>query len=163
MKDIALFIISITLLILVKSYLKNNIPKSFVKRYLNGNEKFSVVIIDHGSRVKEANEALHKLCDKYALKSNLDVEPAHMELAEPSIRSACEKCILKGSKTIICYPYFLSKGRHVTEDIPKLIEEVQRDHPTITITLCEPLGSKVDSILSIIDNTVQSSLDTTFQ
>ena len=55
------------------------------------------------------------------------VEPAHMELAEPSIRTAFMKCVEKGATTIICHPYFLSKGRHVSEDIPELVAQAAKE------------------------------------
>lgn len=73
------------------------------------------------------------------------VEPAHMELADPDIElgiylprrkflshcllKAFERCIEQGAKEIICHPFFLSRGRHVTTDIPEILERVGRKHP----------------------------------
>lgn len=47
-----------------------------------------------------------------------------MELSEPSIQQAYKLCVEQGATQIICLPYFLSMGRHVKEDIPRLLAEV---------------------------------------
>ena len=48
------------------------------------------------------------------------VEPAHMELAEPSIGTAYAKCAERGATRIIVCPFFLGPGKHWTADIPRL-------------------------------------------
>jgi hypothetical protein len=40
------------------------------------------------------------------------VEPAHMELAEPSIGTAFKCCVEQGATRVIICPYFLFPGRH---------------------------------------------------
>ena len=35
------------------------------------------------------------------------VEPAHMELAEPSIATAFARCVERGATTVVVFPYFL--------------------------------------------------------
>ena len=62
-------------------------------------------------------------------------------------------CIRDSS--IICHPYFLSKGRHVREDIPNLISEAKSEFPFIKVKVTEPLGVQ-DGILNLIDNTIKS-------
>ena len=45
-----------------------------------------VIIVDHGSRRRESNEMLHEATARFAAQSEFSiVEPAHMELAEPTI------------------------------------------------------------------------------
>lgn len=68
------------------------------------------------------------------------VEIAHMELAEPSIGTAVAKCALDGIKKVVIAPYFLSRGRHITSDIPALVAEAQRAHPEIECVIAEPIG-----------------------
>lgn len=126
---------------------------------LHGHVDVAVVIIDHGSKVQEANDALGVFCQMYAERSKLHVEPAHMELAEPTIKTACERCVDQGARKIICFPYFLSKGRHVQTDIPKQIREIQEIYPNIEITLSEPLGSQVDALLTVVDSVIRSEAE----
>lgn len=68
------------------------------------------------------------------------VEPAHMELAEPTIAQAFARCIDQGATRIVVHPYFLSPGRHWHEDIPRLAEEAASSHPGISFLVTAPLG-----------------------
>lgn len=119
-------------------------------------KKIGVIIVDHGSRVKEANDALLTIVEKYKLFSGISiVEGAHMEMSEPSIASAFEQCVKQGANRIICHPYFLSKGRHVKEDIPTLLENaaLQYKDKNISYILTDPLGMQ-DQILQLIDASI---------
>jgi sirohydrochlorin ferrochelatase len=68
------------------------------------------------------------------------VEPAHMELAEPTIEQAVAACAARGAKRIVVAPYFLSRGRHIQEDIPALVAAAQRAHPEVRCVVAAPLG-----------------------
>jgi sirohydrochlorin ferrochelatase len=47
------------------------------------------VIVDHGSRRKASNDMLLEFCQLYQqITQHRIVEPAHMEIAEPSIAQA---------------------------------------------------------------------------
>jgi sirohydrochlorin ferrochelatase len=48
------------------------------------------------------------------------VFPAHMEIAPPSISDAVASCVAAGARKVVIAPYFLSQGRHITEDVPAL-------------------------------------------
>ena len=39
------------------------------------------------------------------------------------------------------YPYFLSQGRHVAEDIPTEVKEKQLEHPNVDIVIADYFGS----------------------
>ena len=68
------------------------------------------------------------------------VEGAHMEIAEPTIADAVSKCASAGASTIIVAPYFLSRGRHIQEDIPALVAAAQQQHPGVKCVVAEPIG-----------------------
>ncbi|XP_015623204.1 sirohydrochlorin ferrochelatase, chloroplastic isoform X2 [Oryza sativa Japonica Group] len=68
------------------------------------------------------------------------VEPAHMELAEPTIKDAFGKCVQQGASRVIVSPYFLSPGRHWKQDIPALAAEASKEHSNITYVVTAPLG-----------------------
>ena len=107
--------------------------------------KVGVIVVDHGSRKKEANDALvGVVADFQALSGYELVEPAHMELAEPSIATAFGRCVERGATFIICHPFFLSRGRHVQEDIPTLLEEAASIFPGVSWALSQPLGLQAD-------------------
>lgn len=53
----------------------------------------AVVIVDHGSRRKASNDMLLEFCQLYQqMTQHPIVEPAHMEIAEPSIAQAIGAC-----------------------------------------------------------------------
>lgn len=105
---------------------------------------FGVVIVDHGSKQPESNQLLEEVVrtfesgngDKFSI-----VEPAHMELAEPTIAQAYDSCVARGATEIIVSPFFLGPGRHWTSDIPSLISEAASRHPHTTWKLAPPLGN----------------------
>ena len=70
-----------------------------------------------------------------------------MELAEPSIGAAVAKCASEGYKKVVVAPYFLSRGRHITSDIPAMVAEAQRAHPEVSCVIADPIGTPPASML----------------
>ncbi|KAL1349987.1 sirohydrochlorin ferrochelatase, chloroplastic-like [Arachis hypogaea] len=68
------------------------------------------------------------------------VEPAHMELAEPSIRDAFQSCVEQDAQRVVISPFFLSPGRHWNQDIPSLSAEAAKEHPGVSYIVTAPLG-----------------------
>ena len=101
----------------------------------------AILLVDHGSRRAESNALLHDAARRFQQFSGYTiVEPAHMELAQPSIQQAFDTCVTLGADRIIVFPWFLSPGRHWTEDIPQLVREAALRHPHIPWTVTPPFG-----------------------
>ncbi|PRQ57709.1 putative sirohydrochlorin ferrochelatase [Rosa chinensis] len=84
-------------------------------------DRDSVVIVDHGSR--------HEFVDMFRERTGYAiVEPAHMELAEPSIQDAFNSCVEQGANRVIVIPFFLLPGRH------------WKQHPGLSYMVTAPLG-----------------------
>lgn len=73
------------------------------------------------------------------------VEPAHMELAEPSIATAYARCVERGASRVVICPFFLGPGKHWTSDIPGLAFEASKRFPETTYHVTQPLG--IDDLL----------------
>jgi sirohydrochlorin ferrochelatase len=118
-----------------------------------------VIIVDHGSRKQEANQMLEKVAALYReMSGHALVEAAHMELAEPSIAQAFEKCVARGATRIVVHPYFLAPGRHVTQDIPELAAEAAAQFPGVHHTVTNPLG--IDArMAAIMHDRITASLE----
>jgi sirohydrochlorin ferrochelatase len=100
-----------------------------------------VILVDHGSRREESNRLLLEVVANFATMSGLPiVEPAHMELADPTIAAAFAKCVERGAKTVVVFPYFLLPGRHWHEDIPRLTAEAASAHPGVKFLVTAPFG-----------------------
>jgi len=101
----------------------------------------ALLIVDHGSRRKEANDMLFlvgDICRK--LKPGLIVQVAHMELAEPTIEQGFDQCVKDGASEVVVHPYMLSPGRHATSDIPSMVAEAAKKHPDVKFSVTPPLG-----------------------
>jgi sirohydrochlorin ferrochelatase len=117
------------------------------------------MIVDHGSRRAESNEMLLEVADLFAQATGYPiVEPAHMELAEPSIRTAFARCVARGARTVVVHPYFLLPGKHWTEDIPALAAAAAADHPGVQYAVTAPLGLH-PLMARIIDERIAETLE----
>ncbi len=100
-----------------------------------------LVVVDHGSRREASNEMLLEMVDMVrAAVPYRVVEPAHMELAEPSIATAFRRCVDAGCRQVVVTPYFLLPGRHWSQDIPELSEKAAAEHPGVEFMVSAPLG-----------------------
>ncbi|MBL8889829.1 MAG: hypothetical protein JNL67_07600 [Planctomycetaceae bacterium] len=100
-----------------------------------------VILVDHGSRVAESNQALLVIAQRFqATLQHPIVEPAHMELAEPSIRTAVSRCVAQNAKRIVVVPFFLLPGRHWRQDIPQLTRAACAEFDELPFIVTAPLG-----------------------
>jgi sirohydrochlorin ferrochelatase len=115
-----------------------------------------IIIVDHGSRREESNRMLEELSQlfakRFAEKYDI-VEPAHMEIAEPSIATAYANCVKRGASRIVVCPFFLGPGKHWTWDIPRLTSEAAAQFPKTTYHVTPTLGID-DLILDLLDKRV---------
>ena len=104
-------------------------------------QKTALLIVDHGSTRREANEMLGDVAEILRrLRPDLIVHYAHMELAEPTIAQGFEQCVKDGAAEVIVHPYMLSPGRHATSDIPKMVADSAAHHMGVSFRVTEPLG-----------------------
>jgi sirohydrochlorin ferrochelatase len=112
----------------------------------------AIVIVDHGSRRDESNRMLEEVARLFAerFKEAYEiVEPAHMELAEPSIATAFARCVERGATRVVICPFFLGPGKHWTQDIPRLTAEAAEKFPGTGYHVAPTLGID-DLILDLL-------------
>ncbi|KAK9052404.1 hypothetical protein SSX86_029033 [Deinandra increscens subsp. villosa] len=120
--------------------------------------KDGLIIVDHGSRRKESNLMLNEFVAMFAEKTGYPiVEPAHMELAEPSIRDAFRSCVQRGANRVIVSPFFLFPGRHWHQDIPSLTAEAAKDYPGVSYMITAPLGLH-QLLVDVVDDRIKHCL-----
>ncbi|TWT66327.1 Sirohydrochlorin cobaltochelatase [Posidoniimonas polymericola] len=104
-------------------------------------EPIGVIIVDHGSRRPESNDLLLEVVASFSGQTGVElVEPAHMELAEPSIADAFARLVARGAKRVIVAPFFLAPGRHWNEDIPELTRAAAAQQGGTPFAIAEPMG-----------------------
>lgn len=92
----------------------------------------------HGSRLENANAYLQTLAAKTQLGSSVNI--GFLELGTPSLETAVEDHIHAGALQIHILPLFLSPGRHLTQDIPPLVAQIQKKYPHVTLCVAGFLG-----------------------
>lgn len=115
-------------------------------------ERCAFLLIDHGSRRDEANALLDAVAAsvKSRLADDAIVEPAHMEIAEPTIAQGFARCVAQGARMVVVHPFMLAPGRHVTEDLPRLVAAVAREHDGVSFVMAPPLGNHAGVIEAVI-------------
>ncbi|MDQ6770059.1 MAG: cobalamin biosynthesis protein CbiX [Gemmatimonadota bacterium] len=101
-----------------------------------------ILIVDHGSQKREANEMLHDMAELIQTMAGSDVvvRYAHMELAEPTIAAGFANCVEGGATDITVFPYMLSPGRHSTSDIPRMVAAVAHAYPNVSFSVTPAFG-----------------------
>jgi sirohydrochlorin ferrochelatase len=101
-----------------------------------------ILIVDHGSQKREANDMLRLMADLIQAMAGSDVivRYAHMELAEPDIAAGFSSCVQGGATDVTVFPYMLSPGRHSTADIPRMVANVARAFPDVSFSVTPAFG-----------------------
>lgn len=119
----------------------------------------SLLLVAHGSRVKEANDEIVQLTEQIAEATGSSfgaVMSANLEITGPTIYEQVDRLVEAGSLKIVVFPYFLASGRHVKRDIPEIIEEVAHKYPRVRFEIAPYLGSLPDLKNIILDGICDS-------
>ena len=107
---------------------------------MSGDETIGLVVFAHGSRVTAANDAVRAVAEEASRRAAMPVyRTAFLELADPTLAGAVEELAAKGVRRILVTPYFLTMGRHLTEDLPRLMASIRAAHPELHLEASLPL------------------------
>jgi sirohydrochlorin ferrochelatase len=104
-----------------------------------------LLVLAHGSRRPQSNAEVRGVARtlRARLRGRYDVvAAAFLELARPGIASAIAGAVAAGADEIVLFPYFLSAGRHVSEDIPALVAQARAQFPDVAIHIQPHLGAQ---------------------
>lgn len=102
------------------------------------NSQDALVVFAHGSRIEEANEAVRRLAAETAEQSGFSVwRTAFLELGKPDLAAAVSELADEGARRVVIIPYFLTMGVHLSQDLPRMVAALRREHREIEI-LCSP-------------------------
>lgn len=118
-------------------------------------DRTGVVVLGHGSRSPEARLTLERIVSAIKTRrKELSVGKASLQFDAPTLCQAIDDMVEQGIERIIVAPFFLYRGVHLSEDIPREIEKVKERHPSIEIALAESIGDHpgvVDALLENLD------------
>jgi sirohydrochlorin ferrochelatase len=117
----------------------------------------AVLLIAHGSRRPEANADLEFVAADMRRRGRFGfVQCSYLELAEPDIHTCGTKCVEAGATSVVMLPYFLSPGRHVTEDLTAARDQLAAAFPHVTFTLAAPLAGHPKLLDAVADRAAEA-------
>jgi sirohydrochlorin ferrochelatase len=104
--------------------------------------KTAILLMAHGSRIAEANDAAREIADQVRQMTGYDiVEVSFREQHLPNIQAGIDACVAQGAERVLLMPYFLFVGAHVQEDLPAEMAEAKRRHPRVEFAMGKHLGA----------------------
>lgn len=106
-----------------------------------------IVLFAHGSRDERWRAPVEAVARRVAiLDPAARVVCAYLELVEPDLRTAAAGLIAGGVDAIRVVPLFLGMGKHAREDLPRLLDELRSQHPSVKFSLRRAVGEEPEVI-----------------
>jgi sirohydrochlorin cobaltochelatase len=113
-----------------------------------------IIFFGHGARDKRWREPFDLLCSMWrAQQQETLVEPAFLELMEPSLENAVDSLIKQGAQDIKIVPVFFGQGGHLRNDFPILLDACRKRFPQIHLSATPAVGEDFGVLQSIIEFT----------
>lgn len=101
----------------------------------------TVILLGHGSRVPGADRNMLRVAQVLRERGRYtNVETCNMSRLGPHFEEVFEKCLRKGSRSVLLLPYFLNEGLHMKLDIPVKMQKAIKQHPDVKLVFGKNLG-----------------------
>jgi sirohydrochlorin ferrochelatase len=122
--------------------------------------KKAVLLVGHGSRRSEANDALLRLEELVKRKRpGTLVTHGFLQFAKPDLPEALARLDEDGVEQVTVVPVFLYEGVHIHEDIPEILSEEADKRPHMCLVMAPVLGideRMAEIVLDRVDAAPQS-------
>ncbi len=119
--------------------------------------KTAILLMAHGSRIAEANDAVREIADIVKVMTGFDiVEVSYREQHLPNIQQGIDACVAKGAERVILMPYFLFVGAHVQEDLPEEMAEARKRYPNVEFAMGKHLGVHTKLAEVVVDRIAEA-------
>ncbi len=110
----------------------------------------SLLVLAHGSPRDEANDDIRRVVEVLRTRhlfANLHL--GFLDVNQPDIPTAVDEIVARGGREIVAVPYFLHTGKHVTRDVPDLLDAAMRRHSGVRMAMGDYLGHDpaIDDVL----------------
>lgn len=124
---------------------------------MNQEIRQAVVLLGHGSIREQANAEVRTMWDMMKAElPELEISGCFVEVAEPTMEQEIERLAADGVNRIVIVPMFLTRGQHLSNGIPRILEAMRLKYPEIQIDLTRHLG--IDPLLAeIIKNRLREA------
>ncbi len=118
--------------------------------------KTGIVLLGHGSRIAEGNQNLHQAAELLSRQGSWQaVEPAFLQLAEPTLAQSIARLVAEGVEKIVVVSFFLCDGAHVRVDIPQAVADEAAKYQGVQIITTPPIGDD-PRLLEIVKDRIES-------
>lgn len=101
-----------------------------------------VLLVGHGTRSEQGRKQFLSLAEHIRQRLPLPVEPAFLELAEPTIEQAIQQLVAVGIDRLVVVPLLLFAAGHAKEDVPAAAARALQRHGAtgLQIDQASPFG-----------------------
>ena len=118
--------------------------------------KKGLLIIDRGSREREASEELDVICEGIKAKRDYNfVDYCFLEVEPPYIEDGIEKCLKQDLDSLTIVPYFLYPGKKVKIAVTDVMK-FQKD-TKVKFVVTKPM-SMHKTLVDIVHNRIETTL-----
>lgn len=118
----------------------------------------ALIALAHGSRDPRSAATITELIGEVrALRPDLPIEPAFLELSKPSFDTVVNRLVRKGHEEIVVVPLLLTEAYHAKVDVPSAIEAAMRRHEGLKIRASHILGLETE-FLAVLDRRLRDAL-----
>jgi sirohydrochlorin ferrochelatase len=118
----------------------------------------ALVALAHGSRDPRSAATIKALVDEVrAMRPDLRVESAFLELSKPSFTTVVDKLVRAGFDEIVVVPLLLTEAYHAKVDVPSAVAEASAKHPGLQIRATSILGLEAQ-FLEVLDVRLRDAL-----
>lgn len=124
---------------------------------MNQDTKQAVLLLGHGSIREQANVEVRAMWDMMKEQlPELQISGCFVEVAEPTLEQEIDRLAAIGVERIVIVPMFLTRGQHLSNGIPRILEAMRQKYNDIRIDLTRHLG--IDPLLAeIIKNRLREA------
>ncbi len=114
----------------------------------------AIVLFAHGARDPEWAQPFEKICSHLQRTlPDTSVVMAFLDCMQPTLADAVNQLSEIGICDITLIPMFLARGGHLKQDMPRLLTQIQQQHPELTLHISPAIG-EVDAILHSLSDWV---------
>jgi len=118
----------------------------------------ALVALAHGSRDPRSAATIKALvAEVKALRPDLRVETAFLELSKPSFDTVVDRLVKAGFDEIVVVPLLLTEAYHAKVDVPRAIAEAMARHEGLKIQASRILGME-SAFLEVLDVRLRDAL-----
>lgn len=118
----------------------------------------ALICLAHGSRDPRSAATIKQLVGEVtALRPDLRIESAFLELSRPSFQQVVDKLVRAGHDEIVVVPLLLSEAYHATVDVPEAIAEATTRHEGLKVRATAILGME-QAFLEVLDLRLREAL-----